>query len=238
VKNMVPQTNPMIETRELVKFFNRKNNPSIKALDGVNVEIHSGEFLALVGPSGSGKSTFLNLVGALDRPTSGEVIFEGKSLKNFSNRNLTLFRREKIGFIFQTFHLLPSLTVKENVESALVHSNTSREETEDKIAALLTSFGLSDKYNRLPLELSVGQQQKVAIARAIVKDPVLILADEPTGEMDPIAGKEIFDKLIEINKKSKVTLIVASHGAFPYNQADRTLFIKDGKITSQKEAGY
>ena len=238
MKNMVTQTNPLIETRNLAKFYYRKNSPLIKALDGVNVEIHSGEFLALVGRSGSGKSTFLNLVGALDRPTSGEVIFEGKSLKNFSNCDLTLFRRKKIGFVFQTFHLLPSMTVRENVESALVHSNTSRIEIEDKVAVLLNSFDLSDKYNRLPLELSVGQQQKAAIARAIVKDPILILADEPTGEMDPIAGKEIVEKLIELNKKSKVTLIVASHGTFPYNQADRTLFIKDGKIVSQKEAGY
>ena len=238
MKNMVTQTSPLIEARELVKVYYRKNSPTFKALDGVNVEIHSGEFLALVGCSGSGKSTFLNLVGALDRPTSGEVIFEGKSLKNFSNYDLTLFRREKIGFIFQTFNLLPSLTVRENVESALVHSNISREEIENKVAVLLNSLDLSDKYDRLPLELSVGQQQKAAIARAIVKDPILILADEPTGEMDPIAGKEIVEKLTELNKKSKVTLIVASHGAFPYNQAGRTLFIKDGKIVSQKEAGY
>jgi len=238
VKNMVTQTSPLIETRELVKVYYRKNSPTIKALDGVNVEIHSGEFLVLVGCSGSGKSSFLNLVGALDRPTSGDVIFEGKSLKDFSNYDLTLFRREKIGFIFQTFNLLPSLTVRENVESALVHSNISREEIEDKVAVLLNSFDLSDKHDRLPLELSVGQQQKAAIARAIVKDPILILADEPTGEMDPIAGREIVEKLIELNKKSKVTLMVASHGAFPYNQADRTLFIKDGKIVSQKEAGY
>jgi putative ABC transport system ATP-binding protein len=235
---MVTQTNPLLETRDLVKVYRRKNSTPIKALDSVNVEVHSGEFLALVGRSGSGKSTFLNLVGALDRPTSGEILFEGKSLKNFSNYNLTLFRREKIGFIFQTFNLLPSLTIAENVKSALVHSNISREEIENKVTALLNSFDLSDKYDRLPLELSVGQQQKAAIARAIVKSPILILADEPTGEMDPIAGKEIIEKLIELNKKSKVTLIVASHGTIPWNQADRTLFIKNGKIVSEKEAGY
>lgn len=235
---MATQTSPILETKEIVKVFNRKNNPPIKALDGINVEIHTGAFLALVGRSGSGKSTFLNLVGALDRPTSGEVIFDGKSLKKFSNRNLTLFRRKKIGFIFQTFNLLPSLTVAENIESALVHSNISREIISDKVAVLLKSLDLSDKHDRLPLELSVGQQQKVAIARAIVKDPVLILADEPTGEMDPVSGKEIVEKLIDLHKKLKVTLIVASHGTFPYKQADRTLFIKEGKFVSQKEAGY
>ncbi len=235
---MVIQNNPLIETKELVKIYYRKNDPPIKALDGINVTINSGEFLAIVGRSGSGKSTFLNLVGALDRPTSGEVMFEGKSLKNFSNYDLTLFRREKIGFVFQTFNLLPSLTVGENVESALVHSNISKEEIEDKVAGVLNSFDLSDKRNRLPLELSVGQQQKAAIARAIVKDPILILLDEPTGEMDPIGGREVVEKLIELNKKSRVTLMVASHGVFPYDQADHTLFVKDGKIVSQKEAGY
>jgi ABC-type lipoprotein export system ATPase subunit len=235
---MTTKTSPLLETKEIVKVFCRKNSPPIKALDGVSVEIHAGEFLALVGRSGSGKSTFLNLVGALDRPTSGQVIFEGKSLKDFSNRDLTFFRRRKIGFVFQTFNLLPSLTIKENVEAALIHSNFSRKEISNKVAVLLDSFNLSDKYNRLPNELSVGQQQKAAIARAIVKEPILILADEPTGEMDPISGKEIVEKLIELNKKSKVTLIVASHGTFPYNQADRTLFIKDGKIVSQNEAGY
>ena len=235
---MVAQFSPLIETRQLIKVYYRKNKPPIKALDGVNVEIKPGEFVALVGRSGSGKSTFFNLVGALDRPTSGEVLFEGKSLNAFSGADLTLFRREKIGFVFQTFNLLPSLTVAENVESALIHSHTSREERENKVAAVLGSLDLSDKHDCLPLELSVGQQQKAAIARAIVKAPVLILADEPTGEMDPIAGKEIVEKLIEFHSKLKVTLVVASHGAFPYKQADRTLFIKDGKIVSQKEAGY
>ena len=235
---MTTKTSPLLETKEIVKVFCRKNSPPIKALDGVSVEIHAGEFLALVGRSGSGKSTFLNLVGALDRPTSGQVIFEGKSLKDFSNRDLTFFRRRKIGFVFQTFNLLPSLTIKENVEAALIHSNFSRKEISNKVAVLLDSFDLSDKCNRLPLEMSVGQQQKAAIARAIVKEPVLLLADEPTGEMDPISGKEIVEKLIELNKKSKVTLILATHGTFPHNQADRTLFIKDGRIVSQNEAGY
>jgi putative ABC transport system ATP-binding protein len=235
---MTVQTSPIIEARKLVKEYSRKNSLPIKALDGVDVEIHSGEFVAIVGRSGSGKSTFLNLVGALDRPTSGDVIFEGKNLKNVRDSDLTFFRREKIGFVFQTFNLLPSLTIAENIEVAMIHSNISKEETKKRVTALLNFFDLSDKYNRLPLELSVGQQQKAAIARAIVREPIVILADEPTGEMDPISGKEIVEKLIELNKKSKVTLIVASHGTFPYNEADRTLFIKEGKIVSQNEAGY
>jgi len=228
----------LIETRNLGKVYFRKNSPPIKALDGVNLKVFAGEFLALVGRSGSGKTTLLNLIGALDRPTSGEVLFDGKSLGDFSNRDLALLRREKIGFVFQTFNLLPSLTVLENVESALVHSLTSKNEITEKVATMLEFFDLTDKSSMLPLDLSVGQQQKVAIARALVKNPALILADEPTGEMDPIAGREIVAKLVELNRKSKVTMIIASHGAFPYTQTDRTLFIKDGKLVSQKEAGY
>lgn len=238
VNNMEINNNPLIETRDLTKVYLRKSSPSIKALDGVDLEVSAGEFLAIVGLSGSGKTTLLNLVGALDRPTSGKVIFEGKSLGDFSERDLALLRRRKVGFVFQTFNLLPSLTVLENIELALIHSKMPKEEMNEKVTALLDFFDLTDKSNQLPLELSVGQQQKVAIARALVKDPIIILADEPTGEMDPIAGKEIVAKLVELNRKSKVTMIVASHGTFPYAQADRTLFIKDGRIVSQKEAGY
>jgi putative ABC transport system ATP-binding protein len=235
---MASKNASLIEIRNLGKVYFRKNNLLTKALDGVNIDVLEGEFLALVGRSGSGKTTLLNLIGALDRPTSGEVLFEGKSLSAFANRDLARLRREKIGFIFQTFNLLPSLSVLENIESALIHSPMTTKEITEKVATLLEFFNLSDKSSRLPLDLSVGQQQKVAIARALVKNPVLILADEPTGELDPMAGEEIVAKLIELNRKSKVTTVVVSHGTFPYNQADRTLFIKDGKIVSQKEAGY
>jgi putative ABC transport system ATP-binding protein len=228
----------LIETRDLTKIYSLKNGSQIKALNGVNFEVFAGEFLALIGRSGSGKTTLLNLIGALDRPTSGEVFFESKSLGDCTNRDLALLRGKKIGFIFQTFNLLPSLTVFENVESTLIHSRLSKEKMAEKVTTWLNFFELSVESNRLPLELSVGQQQKVAIARALVKDPVLILADEPTGEMDPIAAMEIMTKLVELNKKSRVTTVVVSHAKIPHNPADRTLFIKDGKIVSQKEAGY
>jgi putative ABC transport system ATP-binding protein len=235
---MKNHNNPLIETKNLGKVYFRKNFASIKALEGVNLEAFQGEFLAIIGRSGSGKTTLLNLLGALDRPTMGEIKFEGKFLSSFSNRDLAILRREKIGFIFQTFNLLPSLTVIENVESALVHSRMPKDQRRCKVAALLDLLELTKMTNRLPLELSVGQQQKVAIARAIVKDPALILADEPTGEMDPITSREILEKLIELNRKSKITLIVASHGTFMHSEAERTLFIKAGRIVSQKEAGY
>jgi putative ABC transport system ATP-binding protein len=235
---MTTKNNPLVEAKGLEKVYFRKNAASIKALDGINLKVFQGEFLAIIGRSGSGKTTLLNLLGALEKPTSGEIKFEGEILSNFSNRDLALLRREKIGFIFQTFNLLPSLTIVENIESALIHSRMSKDQVHRKVAALLDLFELTEMSDRLPLELSVGQQQKAAIARAIVKDPALILADEPTGEMDPITSREILENLVELNRKSKITLIVASHGTFMHSEADRTLFIKAGRIVPQKEADY
>jgi putative ABC transport system ATP-binding protein len=229
---------PSVVTYNLERVYSRRNVLPIKALDGVFLEVFPAEFLAIVGLSGSGKTTLLNTIGALDRPTTGEVMFEGVNLSSLSDRELAFLRRDKIGFIFQNFNLLPSLTVFENIEAALVSSRMSRIKVHEKVSATLDSFGLTAMADRLPLELSIGQQQKVAIARAIVKEPMLILADEPTGEMDPIAGVEIMDKLVELNKKFKTTLIFASHSLFIQSYADRTLFIKSGKIVSQKEAGY
>ena len=229
---------PLIETRELTKVYLRKSEVQIKAVDGVNLKIYRGEFLAIVGRSGSGKTTLLNLIGTLDRPTSGAVIFEGRDLCDLSNRDLSLLRRQKVGLVFQTFNLLPALTALENIEVALAPTRMSKEERQEKARTLLDIFELTDRADRLPLELSVGQQQKLAIARALINDPVLILADEPTGEMDPITGREIVAKLVELNRNYNVTLVVTSHGTFPCNQVDRVLFLKDGRLVSKEEAGY
>ena len=229
---------PLIETRELTKVYLRKSEIQIKAVDGVNLKIYRGEFLAIVGRSGSGKTTLLNLIGTLDRPTSGAVIFEGRDLCDLSNRDLSLLRRQKVGLVFQTFNLLPALTALENIEVALAPTRMSKEERQEKARTLLDIFELTDRADRLPLELSVGQQQKLAIARALINDPVLILADEPTGEMDPITGREIVAKLVELNRNYNVTLVVTSHGTFPCNQVDRVLFLKDGRLVSKEEAGY
>jgi putative ABC transport system ATP-binding protein len=238
VVSMESQNHPLIEAKDLGKVYFRKDSAPIKALEGLSFEVFRGEFLAVIGRSGSGKTTLLNLLGALDRPTSGEIRFEGRVLSEFSNRDLAILRRVKVGFIFQTFNLLPGLTVFENVESALFHSGMSKDRLRGKVAASLDVLGLTEMSDRFPLELSVGQQQKVAIARAIVKDPALLLADEPTGEMDPVTGREILEQLIDLNRKLKVTLIVASHRPLMHSDVDRVLFIRDGRITSQKEAGY
>jgi putative ABC transport system ATP-binding protein len=235
---MVNNHRPLIEAKALTRTFSQKNRLPVQALDSIDLKVFRGEFVAVLGRSGSGKTTLLNLIGALDRPTSGQIIFEDKNISDFSNNELAVFRREKIGFVFQTFNLLPGLTVKENIETALVESRLSKAEISRKIFGMLSFFELADKADRLPLELSVGQQQKVALARALIKDPAVILADEPTGEMDPIAGKEIMEKLIELNKKAGVTLIVASHGTLVSRLANRTVFLKVGKMVSQKEAGY
>jgi len=235
---MMTQKELLIEARNLGKTFYRKNSSPMKALEQVNMGIHKGEFLVIVGRSGSGKTTLLNLLGTLDRPTTGEIRYRDVNLSKFSNQDLAVFRRDKIGFIFQTFNLLPSLTVLENVESALIHSLMTRKQAHSKISTLLHSLDLVGLSGRLPLELSVGQQQKVAIARALAKDPSLILADEPTGEMDPMAGKEIWDRLLELNRKSGITVVVASHAMPIFSKPDRLIFIKDGKIVSKEESGY
>jgi putative ABC transport system ATP-binding protein len=228
----------LLQVRNLTKEYHRKIGTSVKALNGINFAVSLGEFIVIVGRSGSGKTTLLNIIGALDKQTEGEVLFEGKNLGKYSNKELAFLRRNKVGFIFQTFNLLPTLTVNENIEIALLHHNIPDAQKKEKINRLLDFLDLSDKINSLPHELSVGQQQKVAIARALVKDPILILADEPTGEMDPISGREIIKKLLELKNKYNVTLIFATHSPFSYELADRVLFIKDGKFVSKNKTQY
>lgn len=176
---------------KLTKEYFRKDGSLVKALDGINLIVNSGEFLAIVGRSGSGKTTLLNILGALDRPTFGDVILEGKNLKDYSNKELALLRRQKIGFVFQTLNLLPTLTARENIELALVRHQLSSKEINRKVEIWLGFLEIMDEMNSFPHELSVGQQQKVAIARALVEDPVLVFADEPTAEMDPVTERKI-----------------------------------------------
>lgn len=235
---MMEQNYPFLETCQLKKHFFRRDGSIVKALDGIDLSVCSGEFLGIVGRSGSGKTTLLNILGALDRPTSGDVFLEGRNLRNYSNKGLALLRRNEIGFVFQTFNLFPTLTARENIELALVHHEISEAERNSKVLDLMEFLGIIDKVNDFPSQLSVGQQQKVAIARALVKNPVIVVADEPTAEMDPIIAREIMEKLVEINRKSKVTLIVASHGTSLYDFCNRTLFLKKGKFVSRKETEY
>lgn len=227
----------LVECRELVKVFNKKDK-AVRALDNVGLSIHKRDFLAIVGRSGAGKTTLLNLMGGLDHPTSGTIILDGENLEMMTDKELTLLRMRKIGFVFQDFNLLHGFTAFENLEMALVPAHVSRKDRRDRIQNLLHAFHLTERAHHLPAELSVGQRQRVAIARALANDPTLILADEPTGELDPLTAEEVVERFAELNRKYGVTLVITTCGTFPYNLANRVLFMKDGRIVERREAGY
>jgi putative ABC transport system ATP-binding protein len=228
---------PVVETKKVSKIYHQGGG-SIKAVDSIDLQVSQGEFLAIVGRSGAGKTTLLNLIGALDMPSSGMVLLDGVDMSKASTKEMALVRRKKIGFVFQNFNLLPALTVFENLEVALATTEIPMEEQKKRIKDLLSFFELYGKMDCLPNELSLGQQQRVAIARALVNNPSLILADEPTGEVDSITAKGVVDKLVELNQRFGITLIVATHGSFPYKVAKRVLFMKDGRIIPFEETEH
>jgi len=219
---------PLIEARDLTKVYAYRRG-TFKALDNVNLKACKGDFLIVQGPSGSGKSTLLNILGGLEKPTSGSVFFEGKDLSRASSNSLALIRRKKIGFIFQIFNLIPSLTAFENVEAALIPENISEDERKSRIMGLLESFGIADKADHFPLELCAGEQQRVAIARALVHNPRLILADEPTGELDPATSNEVAEILQKLNRDQEVTVILTTGGVFPL-KSETTINLKGGML--------
>ena len=220
----------MIELRQVNKTY-LKDADEVRALSNVSLEVKSGEFVAVVGPSGSGKSTLMNVVGLLDRPDSGAYHLDGSSVYEYTADELARLRNEKIGFVFQTFHLLPKTTALENVELPLIYS--SRPDISGLGAKALEKVGLEDRAKHLPSELSGGQQQRVAIARALVNDPELILADEPTGNLDSKAGMEILAIFQELNRLGK-TVVLITHDASVAKMAKRVVEIVDGKIVSDK----
>ena len=202
----------------------------VDALRGVDLTIVRGEFVALVGPSGSGKSTVLNLIGGLDRPTDGEVWINGTELSASDERTLTRHRRQHVGFVFQSFNLLPRLTAQENVALPLMFSNVTEKEREARARALLARVGLEQRLSHRPTQLSGGEQQRVAIARALVSEPALLLADEPTGNLDTATGAEIMALLKELNQERGLTLLVVTHDAEVAAFADRVVSLRDGRV--------
>ncbi|MDP3629550.1 MAG: ABC transporter ATP-binding protein [Actinomycetota bacterium] len=205
----------------------------ISALREVDLRIPRGEFVAIVGPSGSGKTTMLNLLGGLDTPTHGSIAVDGTDITGYTERQLTFFRREKIGFVFQFFNLIPTLTAEENVQFAIELASRDGVPPDTNAAELLTRVGLGERIHHFPSQLSGGEQQRVAVARALAKDPVLVLGDEPTGNLDFRTGKLVLGALKEMNREGK-TVILVTHNTPLARVADRILHIRDGQIMEQE----
>ncbi|MBM1154973.1 ABC transporter ATP-binding protein [archaeon] len=207
---------------------------AVEALRGVNMEVRYGEFIAIMGPSGSGKTTLLNIIGTLDRPTTGKVYIDGQDITPLSDRELTELRRRKIGFVFQFYNLIPTLTALENVELPMQIAGVNFREARERAMKLLEIVGLKERMHHRPDELSGGEQQRVAIARALANRPSIILADEPTGDLDSKTGMEIIELLYRLSREEHVTVIVATHDPMVANFADRILLLKDGVIKGEK----
>ena len=225
----------LIELNKIVKTY-RMGNYDVPALRGINLQINPNEYIAVMGPSGSGKSTLMNILGCLDTPTSGEYVFSGEKVSDLSDDALAGMRNRKIGFVFQTFNLLPRATAIANVELPLIYNGVPLTERRLKAAEALEAVGLGDRMHHRPNELSGGQRQRVAIARALVNDPAIILADEPTGNLDSKTGEEI----LEVFSKLKIqgnTIIMVTHEEYIAARAERIIMLRDGHMESDKSQG-
>jgi len=220
--------NVLLKLSNIEKVY-RMDGISVKALDGISLMIREGEFVAITGASGSGKSTLMHIIGCLDTPTNGEVFLEGQKVSDLTERQLAIVRNKKIGFVFQQFNLLARTSALENVALPLIYSSLSESEIEEKAKEALNMVGLSNRLDHQPNQLSGGQQQKVAIARALVTSPSLILADEPTGNLDSKSGQEILKIFQQLNNQGN-TIILVTHNQQVAANAQRIIKIKDGKI--------
>jgi putative ABC transport system ATP-binding protein len=225
----------LVQIRNVQKHFTR-GGERIDVLKGVNLEIQSGEFLALMGPSGSGKTTLLNLIGGLDAPSGGSVEVGGVQIGSLGGGRLSRWRSEHVGFVFQLYNLLPVLTAERNVELPLLLTNLSKAERRKRVAIALRVVGLADRARHYPRQLSGGQEQRVGIARAIVTDPTLLLCDEPTGDLDRKAGDEILDLLQALNRDHGKTIVMVTHDPHAAERARRTLHLDKGVLAAESEA--
>lgn len=221
----------ILETKNLSKIYG-SGDTEVKALDGVNLRVENGEFVAIVGTSGSGKSTLLHMLGGLDRPTSGSVIVDGKDIFRLKDEALTIFRRRKIGFVFQSYNLVPVLNVYENI--VLPIQLDGRRVDEDFIGKIVKTLGLDGRLDALPSQLSGGQQQRVAIARALAAKPAIILADEPTGNLDSKTSQDVLGLLKVTSQKFAQTIVMITHNEEIAQMADRIIRIEDGRIVSRR----
>lgn len=223
----------IIETSALEKIYNHSQVP-VHALRGVNLKIARGEFVAIVGPSGSGKSTLLNIIGGLDSPTKGNVYVNGKDIGGMSESTLTDFRKENIGFVFQSYNLIPVLTAVENVEFIMLLQKKNQKERRERAINLLNNVGLDDKIYKRPNELSGGQQQRVAVARALASKPTFVLADEPTANLDSISSGNLLDIMERLNREENMTFVFSTHDQRVIDRAHRIINLIDGKISDDR----
>lgn len=219
----------VIKTTDLKKIY-KMGEVEVHALDGVSFSIQRGDVVAIMGPSGSGKSTLMNLLGCLDHPTSGSYVLDGEEVHSLDDDQLAGIRNRKVGFVFQSFNLLPRASALANVELPMRYAGIEKRSRLEKAESALTSVGLSDRIHHKPTELSGGQQQRVAVARALVNDPAILMADEPTGNLDSKSGKEIMELLLDLNRTRGTTLIIVTHDAAIASQTRRIIRLRDGLI--------
>ena len=220
----------VIKAKNLHKTYNPDSPIAVHALQGVDIEIEKGEFTAIVGPSGSGKSTLLNIIGGLDNPTDGSIEVGGNDISTLSDNQLIDFRRNNIGFVFQSYNLIPVLTAKENIEFVMLLQGRSKQEMDARANELLEAVGISDKAYKRPKELSGGQQQRVAVARALASKPKFVLADEPTANLDSKSTADLLDIMSKLNEEEHITFVFSTHDQRVVDRAKRVITLVDGKI--------
>jgi putative ABC transport system ATP-binding protein len=224
----------MIEVRDLTKVYGRQGS-LCRALYEVNFAIEAGAFVAVMGPSGSGKTTLLNIISTIDQPTKGRVIIDGREIDRLKEKELALFRRDMIGFVFQEFNLLDNMTIRDNIALPLTLNNRKPEEILRKVRELTALFGIDDQLDKYPYQLSGGQKQRAAVCRALVNDPKILFADEPTGALDSKAASELLACFQNVSNKYGTTVVMVTHDATAASYCDRVLFLKDGMISGKLE---
>ena len=227
------QPKNIIQLSDLTKTYRKGSTGEVKAVDNVSLDVPEGQFLTILGPSGSGKTTLLNMIGGLDKPTSGKITLDDLELTKLNEKQLVKFRREKVGFVFQAFNLIPTFSAIENVEAALAPTDMPKNLQHERSAKLLESMGLKQRADHLPVELSAGEQQRVAIARAFANKPRVLLLDEPTGNLDTQIGKEILKMCHNASKEQGQTVVAVTHAGYVRAYTNRLLFMRDGKLFSQ-----
>lgn len=226
---MEEQQKPIFDIRHVGRYFG-SGSLQVKALDDINITIERGEFTAIIGPSGSGKSTLLQLMGGLDSPTVGDVILDNKSIAHMSGKELSDFRRDHIGFIFQAYNLIPVLSAAENIEYIMLLQGVAAQERRRRVESMLKTVGLEGYADRRPAQLSGGQQQRVAVARAMVSQPSIILADEPTANLDSVTGSALLDMMKNLNEELNMTFVFSTHDPKIMERAERLIHLQDGRV--------